>query len=119
MSGNLRCEPESTPSETTDSDLGKASRMKLMRLETSELSKSLAEVRGQAQFLLYLADQIDESVQQLKAENDASHASFLCKLLGMYTNQLESKQHGLSDKISETCQEVLVAIQEIEFDRDF
>jgi hypothetical protein len=77
-----------------------------------ELFRALAEVKGQAQFLLYLADQIEESLEQLASESDACHGAFLCKVLGMYSSQLESRHHGLGDKISETCQEVYVTVRE-------
>ena len=77
-----------------------------------ELQRSLAEVKGQAQFLLYLADQIEESLEQLGPEADACHGAFLCKILGMYSTQLESKHQGLGDKIAETCQEVYVTVRE-------
>jgi hypothetical protein len=77
-----------------------------------ELLRSLAEVKGQAQFLLYLADQIEESLQQLSSEAEASHGAFLCKILGMYSSQLESKHQGLGDKIAETCQELYVTVRE-------
>jgi hypothetical protein len=77
-----------------------------------ELFRSLAQVKGQAQFLLYLADQIEESLVQLTGEADASHGAFLCKILGMYSSQLESKHQGLGDKIAETCQEVYVTVRE-------
>jgi hypothetical protein len=83
-----------------------------------ELGRVLAEVKGQAQFLLYLADQIEESIQHLASESDPGHASFLCKLLGMYASQLESKHQGLGDKIAETCQEVYVAIREFELENE-
>lgn len=79
---------------------------------SSELRRSLAEVKGQAQFLLYLADQIEESLEQLANESDACHGSFLCKVLSMYSSQLESKHQGLGDKIAETCQEVYVTLRE-------
>ncbi len=79
-----------------------------------ELFRSLAEVKGQAQFLLYLADQIEESLEQLGTEADACHGAFLCKILGMYSSQLESKHHGLGDKIAETCQEVYVTVREFD-----
>lgn len=81
---------------------------------SAELLRSLAEVKGQAQFLLYLADQIEESLQQLSQAPDASHGAFLCKVLGMYSGQLESKHLGLGDKIAETCQEVYVTVREFE-----
>jgi hypothetical protein len=77
-----------------------------------ELRKALAEVKGQAQFLLYLADQIEESLEQLTNEDDTCHGSFLCKVLGMYSSQLESKHQGLGDRIAETCQEVYVTVRE-------
>jgi hypothetical protein len=81
---------------------------------SSELHRSLAEIKGQAQFLLYLADQIEESLDQLIGEADACHGAFLCKVLGMYSGQLESKHHGLGEKIAETCQEVYVTVRERE-----
>jgi hypothetical protein len=79
-----------------------------------ELFRSLAEVKGQAQFLLYLADQIEESLEQLTNESDACHGAFLCKILGMYSGQLETKHQGLGEKIAEACQEVYVTIREHE-----
>jgi len=77
-----------------------------------ELFRSLADVKGQAQFLLYLADQIEESLEQLGTESDSCHGAFLCKVLGMYSSQLETKHQGLGDKIAETCQEVYVTVRE-------
>jgi hypothetical protein len=82
-------------------------------IETSpELRRFLAEIKGQAQFLLYLADQIDESLEQLAHETDRCHSAFLCKILGMYSNQLETKHQGLGEKIAEACQEVYVTVRE-------
>lgn len=81
-------------------------------IPSPELLRSLADVKGQAQFLLYLADQIEESLEQLAAEVDPCHGAFLCKVLGMYSAQLESKHQGLGDKIAETCQEVYVTVRE-------
>jgi len=83
-----------------------------MGMPSQELLRSLAEVKGQAQFLLYLADQIEDSLEQLAHEADSSHGAFLCKVLGMYSSQLESKHQGLGDKIAETCQEVYVTVRE-------
>jgi hypothetical protein len=88
------------------------------RLAAPELARALAEVKGQAQFLLYLADQIDDSIAQLVQEADPGHASFLAKLLGMYSSQLESKHQGLGDKIAETCQEVYLAMRDLDLDLD-
>lgn len=82
------------------------------RVGSPELARSLAEVKGQAQFLLYLADQIEDSLQQLANEDDPGHGAFLCKVLGMYSAQLESKHQGLGDRIAETCQEVYVTVRE-------
>ena len=83
-------------------------------LATVELQRSLADIKGQAQFLLYLADQIEESLEQLESEADACHGAFLCKVLGMYSGQLESKHQGLGEKIAEACQEVYVTVREHE-----
>jgi hypothetical protein len=83
--------------------------------ETSpELRRFLAEIKGQAQFLLYLADQIEESLEQLAHETDHCHSAFLCKILGMYSSQLETKHQGLGEKIAEACQEVYVTVREHE-----
>jgi hypothetical protein len=79
-----------------------------------ELRRSLAEIKGQAQFLLYLADQIEESLEQLVDEADACHGAFLCKVLTMYSGQLESKHQGLGEKVAEACQEVYVTVRERE-----
>jgi hypothetical protein len=81
---------------------------------TIELQRSLADIKGQAQFLLYLADQIEDSLEQLVGEADACHSAFLCKVLGMYSGQLESKHQGLGEKIAEACQEVYVTVRERE-----
>ena len=66
------------------------------------------------QFLLYLADQIEESLDQLMSEADLCHGAFLCKVLNMYSGQLESKHQGLGEKIAEACQEVYVTVRERE-----
>ena len=79
-----------------------------------ELRQSLAEIKGQAQFLLYLADQIEESLEQLANEADACHGAFLCKVLAMYSGQLESKHQGLGEKVAEACQEVYETLRERE-----
>ena len=79
-----------------------------------ELRTALSEVKGQAQFLLYLADQIEESLEQLVNEPDACHGAFLCKVLGMYSVQLETKHQGLGDRIAETCQEIYVTVREFD-----
>lgn len=81
---------------------------------SNELIRSIAEVKGQAQFLLYLADQIEDSLHQLVDEHDDSQNAFLCRVLGMYSAQLESKHQGLGDRIAETCQEVYVTVREFD-----
>jgi hypothetical protein len=81
---------------------------------SAELRQSLAEIKGQAQFLLYLADQVEESLEQLVNESDPCHSAFLCKVLGMYSGQLESKHQGLGEKIAEACQELYVTVREHE-----
>jgi hypothetical protein len=84
------------------------------KVGSPELFRALAEVKGQAQFLLYLADQIEESLGQLGGEPDDSHVAFLCKVLGMYSGQMESKHQGLGDRIAETCQEVYITVREFD-----
>jgi hypothetical protein len=81
---------------------------------SSELRRYLAEIKGQAQFLLYLADQIEESLEQLTQESDHCHNAFLCKVLAMYSSQLETKHQGLGERIAEACQEIYVTIREHE-----
>jgi hypothetical protein len=81
---------------------------------SEDLIRSIAEVKGQAQFLLYLADQIEDSLHQLVEDHDDSQNAFLCRVLGMYSAQLETKHQGLGDKIAETCQEVYVTVREFD-----
>jgi len=101
--------------DTTMNDLENTSGAVMQAdFSSSELRNSLAEIKGQAQFLLYLADQIEESLQQLVHEADACHSAFLCKVLSMYSGQLESKHLGLGEKIAEACQEVYVTVRERE-----
>ncbi len=101
-------EPTPTPQPSPPSPPPRASVL------SNELLRSLSEVKGQAQFLLYLADQIEDSLHQLADEHDDCQNSFLCRVLGMYSAQLESKHHGLGDKIAETCQEVYVTVREFD-----
>jgi len=62
----------------------------------------------------HLADQIEESLEQLTHETDHCHGAFLCKVLGMYSSQLETKHQGLGERIAEACQEIYVTIREHE-----
>jgi hypothetical protein len=87
----------------------------LPRVGSPELTRAISEVKGQAQFLLYLTDQIEDSIQQLANEAEPGHAAFLCKVLSMYSAQLESKHQGLGERISETCQEVYLTVREFDF----
>jgi hypothetical protein len=98
----------------TDQALRMGNRTNPVPAPTIELQRSLADIKGQAQFLLYLADQIDESLEQLTHESDRCHSAFLCKVLAMYSSQLETKNQGLGEKIAEACQEVYVTIREHE-----
>jgi hypothetical protein len=84
------------------------------RRTSPELVRALAEVKGQAQFLLYLADQLEDSLQQLGVESDPAHGAFLCKVLGMYSSQLEAKHQALGDRITEACQELYLAVREFD-----
>ncbi|GAC1316217.1 MAG: hypothetical protein NVSMB14_15620 [Isosphaeraceae bacterium] len=102
MLGTVSLQP--TPRASSSSESPKTGSLELFR--------ALSEVKGQAQFLLYLADQIDDSLQQLADETEPGHAAVLCRLLSMYSAQLETKHQGLGDKIAETCQEVYVTVRE-------
>ena len=104
--------PEEETSPHTDADA--PAEMLATPVGSPELFRALAEVKGQAQFLLYLADQIEDSLHRLADQTDASHTAFLCKVLGMYSAQLESKHQGLGDKIAETCQEVYITVREFD-----
>jgi hypothetical protein len=84
------------------------------RAISSELARSLAEVKGQSQFLLYLVEQIEDALGQLSSEGDPGHAAFLCRILAMYSGQLETKHQGLGERIAETCQELYVTVREFD-----
>jgi hypothetical protein len=96
------------------SEFGEAQEQRRTTAPSWELRRFMAEIKGQAQFLLYLADQIEESLEQLTQETDECHSAFLCKILGMYSSQLETKHQGLGEKIAEACQEVYVTVREHE-----
>jgi hypothetical protein len=100
--------------DSSDADDSSPGISTMSGITSPELRRTLADVKGQAQFLLYLADQIEESLDQLSSENDSCHGAFLCKVLGMYSSQLESKHQGLGDKIAETCQEIYVTVREVD-----
>jgi hypothetical protein len=107
--------PATRDFDIADDDFDEPNGLDLRSGSTSfELKRALADIKGQAQFLLYLADQIEESLDQLATEADACHSAFLCKVVGMYSGQLESKHQGLGEKIAEACQEVYVTVRERE-----
>ncbi len=110
MLDDVSLRDDDDPADDFDEGLESAPRF----IVSSELRRSLAEVKGQAQFLLYLADQIEESIEQLTHESDHCHGAFLCKVLGMYSSQLETKHQGLGERIAETCQEIYVTVREQE-----
>jgi hypothetical protein len=107
-------EPSPIPAALADSQAAPSPTAPRGSMISDELIRSIAEVKGQAQFLLYLADQIEDSLHQLVEEHDDSQNAFLCRVLGMYSAQLESKHQGLGDRIAETCQEVYVTVHEFD-----
>lgn len=79
-----------------------------------DVRNSLATVKGQAHFLLYLADQLEDALSQLDDGSEASHKAFLSKVLAMYSAQLETRQQGLGDRITEVCQELYLVVRDLE-----
>lgn len=115
MNGNSR--PESAAvmlGRSTDPSPSHQESGPLTGSSTAELRNMLASVKGQAHFLLYLADQLEDALQQSEAPTDAGHRAFLSKVLSMYSSQLESKHHGLGDRITEVCQELYLMVREID-----
>lgn len=84
------------------------------RVGSSALYRALSEIKGQSQFLLYLADQIEESMGQLGQEADACQSTFLCKVVQMYAAQLEVKHQMMGDRIHESVQELYLAMRDFE-----
>jgi hypothetical protein len=112
--GNAPARGRDSSTPASSSVPGDAGTARGPRRTAPELRRALAEVKGQAQFLLYLADQIEESLEQLGSEADLCHGAFLCKILSMYSSQLETKHQGLGDRIAETCQELYVTVREFD-----
>jgi hypothetical protein len=83
-------------------------------LPAQDLKKTIAAVKGQAHFVLYLAEQLEDAIDQAEAGGDAAHRAFLGKVLGMYASQLETKHHGLGDRITEACQELYLLVRELD-----
>jgi|GEM_PF-6220388 len=75
------------------------------------LRAALANVKGQIQFLLYLTDQIEESLGQIDAESDPGQTVFIAKVLNMYANQLESKHRVVGESVSQTCRQVHAVVR--------
>jgi hypothetical protein len=81
---------------------------------SASLVRLLAEVKGQAQFLLYLADQLEDSIQQLASETEPGQGVFLGKVLTMYSGQLEAKHRALGERIAEASQEIYVTARALD-----
>jgi hypothetical protein len=99
-----RLDREDSPLRQADLPLGTA----------PALHRGISDVKGQLQFLLYVADQLEEAAGQLGEPADRSQAAFLRKVLAMYSSQLESRHQGLGERIAEVCQELYIAIREFE-----
>jgi hypothetical protein len=99
-------EPAATEAHDVEADAPAAN--------TSPLHPLLAEVKGQVQFLLYLTDQIEESLGQLDGEGDESQVSFLCKVLSMYAAQLEVKHKSVGEGLASARKAVQQVIREHE-----
>jgi hypothetical protein len=81
---------------------------------SASLVQLLAEVKGQAQFLLYLADQLEDSLRQLASDADPNQGVFLGKVLAMYSGQLEAKHRALGERIAEASQEIYVTARALD-----
>ena len=66
----------------------------------------LGELRGLAQLVVYLADQIEDTDKRLDAATDPTQVAFLNRVLSMYTEELELRHQGLSGRIASICQQV-------------
>jgi hypothetical protein len=68
--------------------------------------QNLGELRGLAQLVVYLADQIEETDKRLDAASDPTQVAFLNRVLAMYTQELENRNQGLTGRISAITQDV-------------
>lgn len=66
----------------------------------------LGELRGLAQLVVYLADQIEDTDKRLDAATDPTQMAFLNRVISMYTQELELRHQGLSGRIASICQQV-------------
>ena len=71
-----------------------------------KIYQNLGELRGLAQLVVYLADQIEETDKRLDNATDPTQIAFLNRVLSMYTQELESRNQGLSGRISAISQDV-------------
>lgn len=74
----------------------------------------LGELRGLAQLLVYLADQIEETDNRLESAQDPTQVAFLNRVLNMYSSELEKRHQGLSGRISAISSEVATKIKPIQ-----
>jgi hypothetical protein len=81
---------------------------------TAAVRRALAQIKGQAHFLLYLADQVEDALGQCDDEPDSGREVFLAKILSMYAAQLETKHQGLGDRITEACQDLYILVRDLE-----
>ena len=84
------------------------------RFLSSELLRSIAEVKGRPSSCSIWPTRSRTRSTSSSTEHDDSQNAFLCRVLGMYSAQLESKHQGLGDRIAETCQEVYVTVREFD-----
>lgn len=71
----------------------------------------LGELRGLAQLVVYLADQIEDTDRRLDTAQDPTQIAFLNRVLAMYTQELELRHQGLSGRISSICEEVSTRVK--------
>ena len=71
----------------------------------------LGELRGLAQLVVYLADQIEDTDRRLDSAQDPTQIAFLNRVLAMYTQELELRHQGLSGRISSICEEVSTRVK--------
>ena len=75
------------------------------------ISSHLGELRGLAQLLVYLADQIEETDHRLEAAQDPTQVAFLNRVISMYSNELEKRQLGLTGRISAISEHVSLKVR--------
>ncbi len=68
-------------------------------IDMKQIAAHLSELRGHAQLVVYLADQIEDTDYRLDASSDPSQRAFLQRVLSMYTHELKKRHDGLSGRI--------------------